>query len=75
VQYAAKNASVPWFAIGGIDPNNINEVLSAGAQRVAIVRAIMQADQPTLITQYLLSQLTRVQTIRSIEARVSQSHV
>jgi thiamine-phosphate pyrophosphorylase len=75
VQYAAKNAAIPWFAIGGIDPNNIDDVLNAGAERVAIVRAIMQADQPTLVTQYFLSQLTRVQTLRSIEARVSQSHV
>lgn len=75
VEYAAKHASIPWFAIGGIDPSNINDVLAAGAQRVAIVRAIMQAEQPTLITQYFLSQLTRVQTLRSIEARVSQSHV
>ncbi|MBD1808037.1 thiamine phosphate synthase [Microcoleus sp. FACHB-SPT15] len=75
IQYAAKHASVPWFAIGGIDPSNINDVLGAGAQRVAIVRAIMQAEQPTLVTQYFLSQLTRVQTLRSLEARVSQSHV
>lgn len=75
IQYATKHASVPWFAIGGIDPSNINDVLGAGAQRVAIVRAIMQAEQPTLVTQYFLSQLTRVQTLRSLEARVSQSHV
>ena len=75
VQYAAKNASIPWFAIGGIDPNNINEVLGAGAQRVAIVRAIMEAEQPTLVTQYFLSQLTREQTRRRIEARLPQSYV
>jgi thiamine-phosphate pyrophosphorylase len=75
VQYAAKHAKIPWFAIGGIDPNNINEVLASGAQRVAIVRAIMQAEQPTLVTQYFLSQLMRQQTLRSLEARVSQSHV
>ena len=75
VQYAAKKASIPWFAIGGIDPNNLNEVLAAGAQRVAIVRAIMQAEQPTLVTQYFLSQLTRSQTLRSLEAHVSQSPV
>jgi thiamine-phosphate pyrophosphorylase len=75
VQYAAKQATIPWFAIGGIDPTNINEVLGAGAGRVAIVRAIMQAEQPTLITQYFLSQLTRQHTLRSIEARVTQSHV
>ncbi|MEW6492788.1 MAG: thiamine phosphate synthase [Cyanobacteriota bacterium] len=75
VQYAAKHATIPWYAIGGIDPTNLNEVLSAGAQRVAIVRAIMQAEQPTLVTQYFLSQLTRQQTLRSLESRVSQSHV
>lgn len=75
VQYAAKHATVPWFAIGGIDPNNINEVLMAGAERVAVVRALMQAEQPTLVTQYFLSQLARAQTLRGIEARVSQSHV
>lgn len=75
VHYAVKHASIPWFAIGGIDPSNINEVLNAGAVRVAIVRAIMQADQPTLVTQYFLSQLAREQTMRSLEARVSQSHV
>lgn len=70
VQYATKHATVPWFAIGGIDPSNINEVLAAGAQRVAIVRAIMQAEQPTLVTQYLLSQLMRQQTLRSFESHV-----
>lgn len=75
VQYVAKHASIPWFAIGGIDPSNINEVLTSGAQRVAVVRAIMQAEQPTLVTQYFISQLTRVQTLRTLEARVSQFHV
>ncbi len=75
VKYAAKNASIPWFAIGGIDPNNLNDVLDAGAERVAVVRAIVQAEQPTLITQYFLSQLTKEQTLRRLESRISQSHV
>ncbi|NJM72484.1 MAG: thiamine phosphate synthase [Scytonema sp. RU_4_4] len=57
VNYAAKNCSIPWFAIGGIDPNNINEVIDAGANRVAVVRSLMQAEQPTLVTQFFLSQL------------------
>ncbi|MGF1480159.1 MAG: thiamine phosphate synthase [Cyanophyceae cyanobacterium] len=57
VHYAANHASVPWFAIGGIDADNINEVLAAGAQRIAVVRAIMQSDQPTLVSQYLIAQL------------------
>ncbi|BCL38147.1 thiamine-phosphate synthase [Nostoc sp. MS1] len=60
VKYAAQNSSVPWFAIGGIDANNINDVIDAGAERVAVVRSLMQAEQPTLVTQYFLSQLNRI---------------
>ena len=60
VKHAANNCSIPWFAIGGIDTNNINDVIDAGAARIAVVRSLMQAEQPTLVTQYLLSQLNRV---------------
>ncbi|MBE9057991.1 thiamine phosphate synthase [Sphaerospermopsis sp. LEGE 08334] len=59
VRYAAKNCQIPWFAIGGIDTSNINDVIDAGAQRVAVVRSLMQAEQPTLVTQYFISQLYR----------------
>ncbi|OUL21388.1 thiamine-phosphate diphosphorylase [Nostoc sp. RF31YmG] len=60
VSYAAKNCPIPWFAIGGIDANNINDVIDAGADRIAVVRSLMQAEQPTLVTQYLLSQMNRI---------------
>ena len=59
VDYAAQHSTVPWFAIGGIDADNINDVTGAGARRVAVVRSIMQAEQPTLITQFMLAQLAR----------------
>jgi thiamine-phosphate pyrophosphorylase len=59
VSYAAENSSIPWFAIGGIDASNINDVMAAGAERVAVVRSLMQAEQPTLVTQYFISQLHR----------------
>ncbi|MFI7008083.1 thiamine phosphate synthase [Streptomyces sp. NPDC050145] len=36
----------PWFAIGGIDLTNLDEVLDAGARRVVVVRAITEADDP-----------------------------
>ncbi|MFI2639688.1 thiamine phosphate synthase [Streptomyces sp. NPDC018610] len=36
----------PWFAIGGIDLGNLDEVLDAGARRVVVVRAITEADDP-----------------------------
>ena len=36
----------PWFAIGGIDLGNLDEVLAAGARRVVVVRAITEASDP-----------------------------
>lgn len=65
VRHAAQNCTIPWFAIGGIDMNNFDDVMSVGGERIAVVRAIMQAEQPTLVTQYFLSQLTRIQTLRA----------
>jgi thiamine-phosphate pyrophosphorylase len=46
VRYAAANARVPWFAIGGIDASNVQDVVGAGAERVAVVRAIGDAADP-----------------------------
>jgi thiamine-phosphate pyrophosphorylase len=64
IQHAAKNATVPWFAIGGIDSSNIDRVIQAGAPAVAIVRAIMNADNPTHAVQFFLSILNRVPKVR-----------
>ncbi|MEN9207909.1 MAG: thiamine phosphate synthase [Gloeomargarita sp. GMQP_bins_120] len=50
----------PWFAIGGIDLENLQEVLALGAQRVAVVRAIMGAADPGAVTQRFLRQLSRL---------------
>ena len=46
VAYAAEHARVPFFAIGGIDPRNAAEVVAAGAERIAVVRAIRDASDP-----------------------------
>lgn len=43
---AALGTERPWFAIGGIDLGNLDEVLEAGARRVVVVRAITEADDP-----------------------------
>ena len=59
LDYVKAKCHVPWFAIGGIDLNNLDAVLTTGAQRVAVVRAIMQAEQPTQVTRQFLSQLIR----------------
>jgi thiamine-phosphate pyrophosphorylase len=46
VQWAAEHARVPCFAIGGINTGNVDDVLDAGATRVAVVRAICDAADP-----------------------------
>jgi len=43
VRWAAANVTIPWFAIGGITLANLDEVLAAGARRVAVVSAILDA--------------------------------
>ncbi|MFD5146304.1 thiamine phosphate synthase [Streptomyces sp. NPDC058401] len=47
VRHAASLAQDrPWFAIGGIDAGNLDEVLDAGASRVVVVRALTEASDP-----------------------------
>jgi thiamine-phosphate pyrophosphorylase len=46
VRYAAGHARLPWFAIGGIDESNVAAVVAAGAERIAVVRAITDAPDP-----------------------------
>jgi thiamine-phosphate pyrophosphorylase len=43
VRWAAANVTVPWFAIGGIRLENLGDVLAAGAKRVCVVSAILNA--------------------------------
>lgn len=43
VRWAAQNVQVPWFAIGGINLQNMDEVLAAGARRICVVSAILNA--------------------------------
>ena len=57
VRYAAAHSPVPFFAIGGIDPQNLDEVMAAGGDRVAIVRALMQAEDPTAMSKKLIARL------------------
>ncbi|MEV0409509.1 thiamine phosphate synthase [Streptomyces sp. NPDC050448] len=47
VRYAASLAPArPWFAIGGIEAGNLDEVLDAGATRIVVVRALTEASDP-----------------------------
>lgn len=68
VRYAAEHATVPWYAIGGIDTENLAEVLQAGAERVAVVRSIIEAENPTLIAQYFAAQTSHLQRFHAVAA-------
>lgn len=43
VRWAEANVTVPWFAIGGINLNNVDDVAAAGARRVCVVSAILSS--------------------------------
>ncbi|MGI4895062.1 MAG: thiamine phosphate synthase, partial [Janthinobacterium lividum] len=60
VRHAATAAgATPWFAIGGIDLDTVDAVVEAGANRVVVVRAISEADDPAEATTALLRRLPR----------------
>jgi thiamine-phosphate pyrophosphorylase len=41
VRWAAAHIHIPWFAIGGITLETLDEVLAAGARRICVVSAIL----------------------------------
>jgi thiamine-phosphate pyrophosphorylase len=47
VRWAAANINIPWFAIGGINLENLSDVLAAGAKRICVVSAILNATDVT----------------------------
>lgn len=47
----------PWFAIGGIGPENLDEAIEAGAERIVVVRAITAADDPAAAARDLRARL------------------
>ncbi|MDQ3981259.1 MAG: thiamine phosphate synthase [Actinomycetota bacterium] len=59
VSYAAAKVpdELPWFAIGGIDPGNLSEIVDAGARRIVVVRAITEAPDPSAAAARLRASL------------------
>lgn len=57
VKWASNNVNIPWFAIGGINLDNADEVINSGASRIAVVRAVINADNPELSASKFLEKL------------------
>ena len=53
IRQASGQVGIPFVAIGGIDDKNIDSVLTAGARRIAVVRAIFGAKNVCLAAQKL----------------------
>lgn len=60
VKWASENIEIPFYAIGGIDEENIDEVLKTGANKVAVVRAIINAKSPQKAAENFLKKLEKV---------------
>jgi len=56
---ARQHPGRPWFAIGGISLDRLDEVIAAGATRVVVVRAITEADDPAAATGAFARRLYR----------------
>jgi thiamine-phosphate pyrophosphorylase len=65
VSYAAKAAppgdpaSKPWFAVGGVNAENLDQVLAAGARRIGVTRAIAARKNPQAAAEELKERLRR----------------
>lgn len=58
VRYAAEHAGErPWFAIGGLNAGNLDEVVAVGAERIVVVRAIRDAADPREAARELRARL------------------
>lgn len=60
VRQAADSTNLPWFAIGGIDEENLDEILEAGATRIAVGSAITRAESPRQASARLRARLDAV---------------
>ncbi|QDU78496.1 Thiamine-phosphate synthase [Polystyrenella longa] len=59
IKEVAAEITLPWFPIGGINAQNLNQVLEAGATRAAISGAICGAEKPHEVTQKLLEMFAK----------------
>ncbi len=61
VSVAAERTTLPWFAIGGINEENIDRVLGAGATRIAVSSAVIRAASPRRAAARLKARLLGVE--------------
>lgn len=55
VRYAAAHAGRPFFAIGGLDPSNVGDVIAVGGNGVSVHRWITRSDDPARAAREMLA--------------------
>jgi thiamine-phosphate pyrophosphorylase len=58
VSEVAAEIQLPWFPIGGIDLSNLDDVIEAGASRVAVSGALCRTDDPRQAAEQLVARLS-----------------
>ena len=61
VRHAAEATALPWFAIGGINEQNLDDLLEAGARRIAVSAAVVRAESPRKTTAALRARLDEIE--------------
>jgi len=61
---AAASPPRPWFAIGGISLDRLDEVIALGARRVVVVRALTDAEDPGAAARAFATRLSTVDLLR-----------
>jgi thiamine-phosphate pyrophosphorylase len=57
IRLASRELEVPFVAIGGINESNIRSVVDSGAKRIAVVRAVLSAEDPFVATGNLIKKI------------------
>jgi thiamine-phosphate pyrophosphorylase len=57
IQKLKKEIHIPIVALGGINERNVDAVLDGGADGVAVISSIMQADDPEEATRFLCNKI------------------
>lgn len=58
-QFVERHGAMPHLAIGGITPDNIDQVVAAGARGVAVSSCVCGAEEPGLVVKNLLKNLNQ----------------
>lgn len=58
VRFAAAHCSRPFFAIGGIDPKNVGELVAAGGRAVSVLRWVSHARDPQAAAREMVDALS-----------------